>query len=268
MFKRRTWTLEEINVWREKYGRKIRSRELVARFVIAFVVLFLMSYILYRYTWLSVLFGVLGMLGTYRWVLPAEARRVYEMQSYQERDRFMNTFTQMIKNPARSFVSCLSEIKDITLGELGQQLETLTAKLRSASEKEGIAAIDDLKKPYKKDIACVHYFEQLATIFAFGRVNSSVLDQITQQHNDVLVERETYIEDKKGPRSELFLMLGMTFFAFFVLSHVFTLASWLTLYAHRPVGWFCNTLYFVYIGLIYRIFFKNYVDDEVEEINY
>ncbi|MFT8928364.1 MAG: hypothetical protein ABF969_03390 [Sporolactobacillus sp.] len=268
MFKRRTWTIEEINVWREKYGHKIRTRELLGRFVIAFLALYVMSYILYRYWWLSVIYGLIGILGTYLWVLPAEARRVYEMQSYRERDRFTNTFTQMIKNPARSFLSCLNEIASITLGELGQQLTTLTAKLRSVNEKEGIAAVDGLKKQYKKDISFVHYLEQLATIFAFGRINTDVLDQITRQHNEVLVEREIYIEEKRGPRSELLIMLFMTFFAFFVLSYVFTLQNWINLYSHRPIGWFCNTLYFVYIGLTFRIFFKNYVNDEVEEIKY
>ncbi|MFT9428032.1 MAG: hypothetical protein ABF586_12810, partial [Sporolactobacillus sp.] len=150
----------------------------------------------------------------------------------------------------------------------GQQLTTLTAKLRSANEKEGIAAVDGLKKQYKKDISFVHYLEQLATIFAFGRINTDVLDQITRQHNEVLVEREIYIEEKRGPRSELLIMLFMTFFAFFVLSYVFTLQNWINLYSHQPIGWFCNTLYFVYIGLTFRIFFKNYVNDEVEEIKY
>lgn len=263
---RRTWTLEEINVWRKKYGHKITPRELLMSLTLPGVALYCMSFILYRYIWVSGVYAIIGALYAYRFSLPALARRQYEMRSYRERNRFINILSQKLTNKVRPFLKSLREVARKLHGELKEDVSQLAAKIRDATDEEKVLAIQELKKKYKKDIAFSHFCEQLITVAVVGRVNKSTLEQIAQQHNEVLMERNDFIEKKLEPKSELLIMTFVSFICLYVMTYEFSLKSYLNLYAHQPMGWLLNTVYFIVYGIIYQIFMKNYVDDEIEVV--
>jgi len=264
--KRKVYTLDELNAYKKAYGNPIQRKELFTTLTIPFVVAALYTFSLYYYWWLALIAGCIGMLYSYRVMLPANIKRIYENNAFRERNNFLNNITQILTNPERTVLEALKIVGDRAHGEFKHDLLHLQASLIDADKGEIQRAFQVLSKKYEKDVIFDMYIEQLTTAMTEGRFSMETLKDIKTYHNEVKKRQDRFLADKnkEAYNFKFICTVGLGLIA--AISFSFGWEQFITVYAHNPIGWVASGIYLAILGGNFISFRKKLADDNIMEV--
>lgn len=264
--KRKVFNLDELNAYKKAYGNPIQRKELFTTLAVPFVVAALYTFSLYYYWWLALIAGVIGMIYSYRVMLPANVKRIYENNAFRERNNFVNNITQILTNPERTVLEALKIVGERANGEFKQDLLQLQASLMDADKQEIEGAFQVIGKKYEKDVIFDMYIEQLTTAMTEGRFSMETLKDIKTYHNEVKKRQDKFraAKNKEAYNFKFICVVGLGLVA--AISFSFGLEQFVTVYAHSPIGWVVSGVYLAILGGFYASFRKRLVDDNIMEV--
>ncbi len=264
--KRKIYTLDELNAYKKAYGNPIQRKELFTTLTIPFVVAALYTFSLYYYWWLALIAGCIGMLYSYRVMLPANIKRIYENNAFRERNNFVNNITQILTNPERTVLEALKIVSERAHGEFKNDLLQLQASLIDADKEEIQRAFQVLSKKYEKDVIFDMYIEQLTTAMTEGRFSMETLKDIKTYHNEVKKRQDKFkaAKSREAYNFKFICTIGLALIA--AISFSFGWKQFITVYAHSPIGWVVSGAYLMILGGYFASFRKRIVDDDIMEV--
>ncbi|MDF2854315.1 MAG: hypothetical protein K0Q87_166 [Neobacillus sp.] len=265
--KKRTWKIDEIVAWRSAYGDKIAGKEVAWALFKPFIVLFLISYLIYFYVPVSIVFGLVGVFYGYRKLMPNSAKQYYESKALQERNNFVNNVTQILLNKKQTVLGALELVRDRMQGEFRDDVSKLIVQTYGASNNRKLRAFNSFESKYTKDVWFVHYCKQLFYAMIYGRADEKSIKDLTYFHNMMITKRNQYIQRKKY---QMWAYTVITIGAYLLLWWTFTLFGWgnyLRIDGHHPVGWILNGIFLLAQGYLHdRVYMKRATDNSVTEV--
>ncbi|MGG3641484.1 hypothetical protein [Bacillus gobiensis] len=267
MAKKKKYTLDEVNALRKAYGDPLQKRELVSALLIPFSVGAIFTIVLFYYWWLALITGVIAMMYAYKIMMPQNAKRVYEVNAFRERNYFVNYITQMLTNPERTVLDALKTVTDNANGEFKDDLLRLQASLADANSKEVQDAFQVLSDKYKNDVIFDLFVEQLATASIEGRFSMETLKDIKSYHNQVKKRQDDFIAKKQKEAYNFKFIMTIGLVLILAITFSFGWDQFVMQYARNPIGWASSTVYLLIAGGYFLSFRKKYVDDNIMEVN-
>ncbi|MFS0882745.1 hypothetical protein [Metabacillus niabensis] len=264
--KRKTYSLDELNAFRVAYGNPLERKEIFSTLFIAFLIAGIYTFALFYYWWLALIVGGLGVFYAYRFILPDDVKRVYEVNAFRERNNFINNITQILTNPDRTVLEALKIVEERANGEFKEDLVVLQASLMNANKEEIQQAFQELGKKYEHDVIFDMYIEQLTTAAIEGRTNVETLKDIKTYHNEIKKRQDSFMNAKKREAYNFKFITVIGFVLIMAISFSFGWEQFVTVYAHSPIGWVTSGIYLILLGGFYNSFRKRLVDDNIMEV--
>lgn len=259
-------TIDELNAYKIAYGNPLERKELFRGLLIPFAISFGFSFILYYYWWIGLIAGIVGAIYGYMYIIPQQVKRVYNANSFRERNNFINNITQILTNDDTTVLNALNTVGERASGEFKEDLLKLQANLLDASNEGVQEAFQVVSDKYNYDVIFSLFVEQLTTATIEGRTNIDTLKDIKGYHN-MLKQRQESFYMKKQQRSKDFKFMSKVaaiFIAAITLS--FGFRQFIDVYAHNPIGWLASGLYLIILAYIFHSFQKKMGDDSVMEV--
>lgn len=265
--KKKLFTLDELNAYKRAYGKPIERKELLMSLIKPFTVVFVFSFAMFYYWWLSLILGVVAMFYGYRVMMPQSIKRVYEENAFKERHMFINNLTQILTNSEKTMLQALETVTKRANGEFKNDLFTLQAALKKgASNKEIQAAFERFGQKYKHDVIFDLYVEQLATATIEGRTNIDTIKDIKSLHNELKQEQDKFLQKKKRATYEFRFISIISLVLIGAITFSFGLTQWINVYAHQVPGWIASSIYLALLGGFFHSYLKRLGDDNVMEV--
>ncbi|MCM3140296.1 MULTISPECIES: hypothetical protein [Bacillus] len=262
----RLFNLEELNAYKIAYGEPIKGKDIYREIFIPFLVAAGLVFSLYYYWWLSLLAGFAAVFYSFKVGLPRNIKKAYYLDSFEERNRFVNEMTQFLSNENLTVQSALKLYTYRATGEFQKDLLYLEGGLRDATNQEKISLFNDLRKKYSMDIPFDMFVEQLLTSMLEGRRSSESMMEITKYHNEVKEMQKKYIRRKDRHEREFRLSAMYGVAVIVVLTGFLGWDKFIDAYAHTPFSWVFSTIYLIYMAKLYTRKESQMADDNVMEV--
>lgn len=268
MAKKRRYNLDEYQALRSAYDRGYSRTDIFITLIKPFGFIFIYTYLLYYYWWLSLIFAIGAAIFQYRNLNLMVAQRDYDDDAFAQRNKFINNLTQILANSGTTTLDGLLEVRKRTDGEFKDDLGQLLLVLRRADVSKIRAAFEELTNKYSNDVIFEQYMDQIETAILDGRNNIEILKDIRTFHNAIKGKRDVF-KELKHKRAMNFkvitvlLLAGVTLLSFLVGG----ISQYIEIYAHTPFGWVCNTLFLLGIFMVFRAHLKKQRDDEIMEVD-
>lgn len=220
-------------------------------------------WLLFGYLAVTLIGALMGLWYAKKIVLPYEIRTLYEENALLMRNKMINSLTQMLTNPQKTTLDALVELESRLEGELQKELQSVLAQVSDAGSLEIQTIFNQWSAHYAKDIIFGQYLEQIATAIIEGRTNTETLKDIKTYHNDLKRRQNSYMKAKKNHAKEVYTVLGMVFGLVALISFGIGRDQFITVYAHRPIGWGVNIVFLIIEGFFYLQFYKFYRDNDI-----
>ncbi|MCK1995459.1 hypothetical protein MPH61_23335 [Peribacillus muralis] len=266
MAKKKKYTLDEINALRIAYGDPLQKRELVSSLLIPFSVGAIFTFALFYYWWLAIIAGLVALIYAYKIMLPQNAKRAYEVNSFRERNNFVNNITQMLTNQERTVIDALKTVTERAHGEFKEDLLVLRASLLDANAKEQQNAFQVISHKYKNDVIFDLFVEQLATASVEGRFSMETLKDIKTYHNQVKKRQDDFMAQKQKEAYNFKFIVTIGLVLIMAITFSFGWDKFLNTYARNPVGWLTSSVYLFIISGYFVAFRNKLVDDNIMEV--
>ncbi|WP_347449779.1 MULTISPECIES: hypothetical protein [Lactococcus] len=213
---------------------------------------------------LGVFFGALGAFFGWKRILPQIVEREYHRNQFVEKNRFVNTLTQLMADKQRSVWSSLCAVSKRVDGQFKEDLEILISRLRNADEKEARASFAAFASRYEDDVFFSQYVDELCTAHLEGRGNLGTLQGLKDNHNLIKLKQEEFYSQKASYVFSSFVAFGII--TGIVLS-LHTLPSigeaYPKIFSHNIVGWVDFGLYYLIMIWVFNRLAMGYFDDSV-----
>lgn len=231
-----------------------------------FAVVFVFTYAVFYYWWLSLILGAVAMFYGYRVMMPQSIKRVYENNAFRERHNFINNLTMILTNEDKTMLKALEIVTERATGEFKEDLLDLQAPLHGATDEEIHSAFKEFGKKYKHDVIFDLYVEQLETATIEGRTNIDTIKDIKSLHNDLKMERDGFMKDKKRATYEFRFISLISLILIGACTFSFGWSQWVNVYAHRLTGWIALSAYLLLLGFFFHSYYKRLGDDKIMEV--
>ncbi len=253
--------VDELNAYKVAYGKPLKARDYLYYVGMPSLIFGGFSFILLYYWWFSLIMIVAGSIYGFKFFLPKSIEKHYEMQSFSERNKFINNMTQVLTDESKTVIRALSTVNSRAEGELRKDLTVLQARLQGADNHQIQLAFKSLADKYEDDIIFVQYLEQLETAMLEGRANIDTLKDVKSYHNDMKKKKNEYEFKKQGHLKDMKMLCGVVVVFILAISFSFGFSIYVNDFAHHPIGWVtCG----IYISLMAHFFkkFSTYLFDE------
>ncbi|GAF66460.1 hypothetical protein BTS2_3361 [Bacillus sp. TS-2] len=264
--KQKILSIDELSAIRAAYGNPLQKKEVITYVITPFIVVFLYSFILYYYWWLSLILGLLASFYGYIYIIPQELKRTYEQNAFRERNKFINNMTQLLINDKKTVHQALSTVIPRAEGEFKDDLEKVQAKLLGENDSAIHLVFQELNEKYKQDVVFSMFAEQLTNALIEGRATSNTIKDIKTYHNDIKKRQIKFLIDKDNEARDFKKMSKYVVVAILILSFAFDISRYIEIYAHHPIGWIGNSIYLLLLFKVYHSYLKNMGDDSVMEV--
>jgi len=266
---KKRYSIDELRAFKLAYGRSIQREDYVINIILPAALVGIMTHLLLHYLFLTIIMTILGGVYGYMVLFPANIKRFYDRRSFEQRNKFINTMTQLQMASNVSVFMALNDLIDLTEGDFKEQLIKLTAQLADSSEANYHEAFQEFSLHYEKDVIFGQYVDILETIMVEGSENVESLKKTTSFHNDIKNFQKRFIDNKN--RTLRFAKTGHLLIMAAVLACHFkiepiTFENYVTYFSHHPIGWFVYVLYLVGTMMTMTNFMKIYFDDDVLEV--
>lgn len=267
---KKRYSIDELRAFKLAYGRPIQGEDYVVNIVLPAVLGGAMAHLLLHYILVTILMTIFGAVYGYFVLFPANIKRFYDRNSFDQRNKFINNITQVMSAPSITVYVVLNDMIDLYSGEFRDRLIVLVSQLSDASTDEYHEYFQEFASYYDKDVIFTQYIDILETSAVEGTNNLESLKKTTTFHNDIKIFRNMLVENKNKAlgfaKSGHFLIVLLIIACHFRIEPI-TFENYLKYFSHHPIGWGVSIFYF--IGVLYAMthFMKIYFDDDVLEVD-
>lgn len=258
--------VDELNAWKVAYSEPVGMSD-YAKYV--WLPAFLVggfSFLLLYYFWLSLLMAVVGAIYGATFYMPNAIRRDYEIQSFNERNKFINNMTQILTDETKTVPSGLIVATRRSKGKFKEDLIKLQARISGADTEQMSEGFAEMIKEYEDDIIFVQYMEQMETTAIEGRTNIDTLKDIKSYHNDVKKKQEEYFKIKKGHLNDMKILMGVILIFVIAVTFSFGFDVYIEAFARTFIGWVTMGIYMLVMGYHFKKFSTYLFDDSIMEV--
>lgn len=267
-----TVNLEELHALSSAYGNGLQAKD-ISTFVLYPAILTGVFALLINYHWFTCLPAViLGGIYGYKVIMPKIVQREYDNKSIQARNKFLTNMTQIISDPNRTVNDSIKYVISRTKGELQTELKVLLTSMAVGSDPKRVnELINEFGKKYEEDTIFNQYLEQLETAIHEGNKNIDSMQDLTEQHTQMLQKRNDYLKVKQthllGVKLLITVIIGIILMCH-VLSFMMegSFEMYLKGFAHHPIGYVTGVIFLPYLFSIMHKFVIDYFDDSVMEL--
>lgn len=259
-------TIEQLQSTQTAYFKSLTFKDYFKHIAFPAFLFALFAQVLFYYWQLTVAASILGALIGFSINLPNTVRMNYKRRSYLERNRLINSMTQLLVNPEYTVLQVFKKVTPRLEGELKQDIEKLMATLSVGSNMEVRLAFQVLVDKYNDDIIFGQFMEQIETSHFEGNNDVGVLKDIKTHHNEVLEKQAGFLSSKnkfnsdfKGLTVIMLVLVGM-------ISIIFSIEKYILHYAHHLTGWLTIPVFLCVCLYAYMKIKKIYYDDSVTEV--
>ncbi|MFL0584261.1 hypothetical protein ACH0B6_16940 [Solibacillus silvestris] len=264
--KNKRLTIEQIQTTQTAYFKSLTFKDYFSHIAFPAFLFAIFAQVLFYYWQITVGAAVLGALIGFSINLPNTVRMNYKKRSYLERNRLINSMTQLLVNPDYTVLQVFKKITPRLEGELKQDIDKLMATLSVGSNMEVRIAFQAIIDKYNDDIIFGQFMEQIETSHFEGNNDVGVLKDIKTHHNEVLekqanflIGKNRFLGDFKGLTLIMLVLIGM-------ISIIFSIEKYIQYYAHHLTGWITIPIFLVVSLYAYLKIKKIYYDDSVTEV--
>lgn len=258
--------VDELNAYKVAYGKPLKTRDYVYYVGMPALVFVGFSFILLYYWWLSLIMGVVGALYGAKVFLPKSVEKVYQSQSFSQRNKFVNNMTQILTDDGKTVTRALATANARADGEFREDITRLQARLVGADNSQIKDGFKNLSEKYMDDIIFVQYIEQLETAMLEGLANIDTLKDIKSYHNDMKKKQTEYEVKKQGHLKDMKMLCGVVVVFILAVSFSFGFSTYVNDFAHHYTGWISCGVYILLMLQFFRKFSIYLFDDSVLEV--
>lgn len=259
-------TIEQLQTTQTAYFKSLTYKDYFKHIATPAFIFALFAQILFYYWHITIGAALLGALIGFTVNLPKTVRMNYRKRSYLERNRLINSMTQLLVNPDTTILQVLKKVSVRLEGELKQDIEILMASLSVGSNLEVRQAFKVITDKYKDDIIFGQYMEQVETSHFEGNNDVGVLKDIKSHHNEVLEKQAEFLFGKSKFMNEFKGLIIVMIILIGMISIVFSLDSYIQHFAHHFTGWVTIPVFLSISFYAYLKIMKIYFDDSVTEV--
>lgn len=261
-------SIDEMNAIKTKYDHKLSRKDIFKMAILPAIYLPTILFLTFFYWWLIPIGIIGGFVYAITVMIPKQIQSSYERQSFRERNRFINNFSQSVHRKNATILDALTEVSSHRLkGELQTDIKQLAAKIDGLEPAGRKDAYNDLINKYSKDRIFVQFVEHMITLDINGKMYLEALDETAEAHDHSLEWQEHLMEEKKA---KLIYYLVNSALAF-LLAEAAILLTWETYlrsFAHSVVGWIFGIAYLGMTFYFNHRFVLDYNDEEIMEVRF
>lgn len=265
--KKRVLNVNELNAYKVAYGKPLKTKDFVSYVGMPALLFAGFTFLLLYYWWLSIFMAITGALYGMKVLLPKSVEKVYQYQSFAQRNKFINNITQILTDDGKTVTMALEIANTRAEGEFQKDINELQARLIGADNTMINKAFTSMENKYQDDVIFAQFLEQLETAMLEGRTNIDTLKDIKTYHNDMKKKQSEYQNKKNGHLTDM-KMLGVVVVIFLLaVSFSFGISKYINDFARQPIGWVTCGVYMLLMGQFFRKFSFFLFDDSVLEVS-
>ncbi|MCM3034156.1 hypothetical protein [Niallia sp. MER 6] len=265
--KKRVLNVNELNAYKVAYGKPLKTKDFVSYVGMPALLFAGFTFLLLYYWWLSIFMAITGALYGMKVLLPKSVEKVYQYQSFAQRNKFINNITQILTDDGKTVTMALEIANTRAEGEFQKDINELQARLIGADNTMINKAFTSMENKYQDDVIFAQFLEQLETAMLEGRTNIDTLKDIKTYHNDMKKKQSEYQNKKNGHLTDV-KMLGVVVVIFLLaVSFSFGISTYINDFARQPIGWVTCGVYMLLMGQFFRKFSFFLFDDSVLEVS-
>ncbi|MDK8643834.1 hypothetical protein ACQRXC_26860 (plasmid) [Niallia taxi] len=265
--KKRVLNVNELNAYKVAYGKPLKTKDFVSYVGMPALLFAGFTFLLLYYWWLSIFMAITGALYGMKVLLPKSVEKVYQYQSFAQRNKFINNITQILTDDGKTVTMALEITNTRAEGEFQKDINELQARLIGADNTMINKAFTSMENKYQDDVIFAQFLEQLETAMLEGRTNIDTLKDIKTYHNDMKKKQSEYQNKKNGHLTDV-KMLGVVVVIFLLaVSYSFGISTYINDFARQPIGWVTCGVYMLLMGQFFRKFSFFLFDDSVLEVS-
>ena len=264
--KKNILNVDELNAYKVAYGKPLKAKDYLYYIGMPGIAFAGLSFLLLYYWWLSLIMGGVGAIYGAKTFLPKSIEKVYNTQSFSQRNKFVNNMTQILTDENKTVTKALATANSRSDGEFQEEISKLQARLVGADNSQIRNGFKHLAEKYQDDIIFVQYLEQLETAMLEGRANIDTLKDIKSYHNDMKKKQTEYEVQKKGHLKDMKMLCGVLIMFILAVSFSFGFSIYINDFAHHPIGWVSCGIYMLLMIHFFRQFSIYLFDDSVLEV--
>jgi len=258
--------VSELNALQQSYGDALSFYD-YKRFLLAPVIFTAgFALLLFHSIIITIICGILGGLYAFKAIMPLLVRREYEMKSLNERNRFINSLTQILTDEQKILLVAIELASERTSGELKADLKILQARLDGANRTSIATAFSDLRKKYEKDVLFGQYLEQIETALIEGRQDIEAIKHQKTYHNDTMQNTVQFLKVKEEHYKGVKLVATVIAFIVILITFSFGYETYHEAFTNTLIGNVFGVIFYATLLLLMKSFLKLYFDDEVMSI--
>lgn len=208
---------------------------------------------------------ILVFLWVWRSLLPKKVEQAYQMQSYSERNQFVNLVTQEMSTHTITMQAAIKDAMNNASGEFRDDISNLSAVLAAGSNRKTVhKAFLRIQKKYETDIYFARFMEQCETVYWETEYHIESFETFKDSHNMVLEKKNLFRANKKSREQQMYMMLGLCEVMNVIVVNISasvgaSASSWGDSYIGNGI----SLLWVVIVFIIISMFYKNFFDDSV-----
>ncbi len=259
-------SINELNLIQEAYFKKLTFADYFKFLGIPAIAFGSITHVLQFYVPATIVAAIVGIcFGLFK-QMPKMVKKNYFLQSYVERNRFLNNFTQLIVNENIMLLDIIEKIIPRLSGELYNDITVLLARITTSNNDMAKEAFKDLANKYQEDVVFSQYVEQIETVFLEGYRNIDSFKELKKQHNILLEKIHDFQKDKIKAMSNFIGILTLAGILVGVLILGRGIDLYITAYAHTVMGAVGNTSYLILLFFLYNKLMNYIYDDSITNL--
>lgn len=264
--KRNVVNIDELKAYRVAYGGELGTKDYLNFVAAPALLLGLFSFLILFNVWVSLFAIIIGVIYGLTFLLPKSIKKQYEMEGFNQRNKFINNLTQVLTDNSQTVLMGLQKVTDRSDGEFRDNLEKFHARLIGADNEMIRDAVVWFSDIYEEDIVFLQYIEQLETALIEGRTNIDTLQDIKTYHNQIQQKQIYYENQKNAHLGDMKKLVIITIILVIMLSVSFGFKLYLEAFARHWTGYITAGLYLTIVMNFLRQFSNYLFDDSVTEV--
>lgn len=190
-------TFDQINAYAVAYDKPFTQKKLFLYFLKPTLIVFAFSYMLFMNFWIALILSAFTVLYMWRKVLPLEVKRDYNRKSFEARNNFIMSTSQVLSNEDINLLDGLEVVVEEAKGEFREELLELITRLRIEQDNPH-EVFRKFSDKYVVDKIFVSFVEQLETVYECGVPNLETIENLMTMHNDLRARQEKFFEEKES----------------------------------------------------------------------
>jgi len=257
----------ELEAMQKSYGKALTFGDYKKYVLTAVIFTAGFATLLFHNLIITVITGFFGAVYGFKVIMHYSITRSYQMNSLYERQKFINSLTQILTDDQKITLGAIELANSRTKGELNEDINILQARIEGAHRSQIQHAFEALRQKYANDILFGQYLEQIETALTAGR--ASDIETIKQQktyHNDTVKNTEEFLKIKEGHYAGIKLITGIIATLIVMVMFSFGFHVYHEALTRTIVGNIFGGVFYAILLFLMHSFYKIYFDDEVMSV--